>query len=116
MGMKKISNKLPLFNASVMTGTATLTSASIPIGNFDNSGIQLSWTGTPTGTISVLVSNDGSDWDPLTFDPVLIQPAGSAGKYGINLNQVPFPFVQLQYVNVSGTGTLTATIFSKDLN
>lgn len=116
MGSKKVLPVYPLIINGAMTGTATITSTPTNIQNLDNVGIQVSWTGTPTGTISVLCSVDGVQYDSLTFTPTLAQPAGSAGSYLINLNQLPFPMVEVQYTNTSGTGVFNASIFGKDLN
>jgi hypothetical protein len=116
MGFKKITGPIPLFTAEAVTGTNMYTSPAIQIQNLDNLGIQVSWTGTPTGTISVLCSIDGINYIPLTFSPALSQPAGSAGSYLINLEEVPFPFLELQYINASGSGTLSALFFGKDIN
>jgi hypothetical protein len=90
--------------------------------------MEVSWTGTPTGTITINAAVNNPYPDPysatnpipsqnsLTFDPVLAQPSGSSGGYVIDLNQYPFPWLQVQYVNTSGTGTLNVWIFEKDLN
>lgn len=102
--------------AGVMTGTSTIYSNIIEQSRMDNIGLEVTWTGTPTGTFSVLVSNSGINFYPLTFNPVLGQPAGSASGYAVNLNQIPFKYVMLQYVNASGTGTLTVYGQNKDLN
>lgn len=83
---------------------------------YDNVGIEVTWSGTPTGTIQVMCSNSGTTFYALTFDPVLGQPAGSAGGYLIDLNQLPFKYVMLQYTNSTGSGTISAYICSKDLN
>lgn len=107
-----------------MTGTATVLGPSAAVSvygfgiqNLDNVGIRLAWTGTPIGTFSVECSVNAVDWDALTFNPALTQPAGGSGSsYLINLNQVPYPYVRLKYVNTSGTGTLNAWISGKDLN
>lgn len=82
----------------------------------DNQGLEVTWTGTPTGTLSVMVSNSGINFYSLTFNPVLTQPAGAAGGYAIDLNQVPFTYMMLKYVNASGSGTLTVYGQQKDLN
>ena len=82
----------------------------------DNLGIEVTWTGTPTGTISVLCSDSGINFYALTFNPALMQPSGGAGGYLINLNQLPFKYILLQYVNSSGTGVLTSYCQNKDLN
>lgn len=102
--------------SGTMSGTSTIYSNVMPIGNFDNSGLEITWTGTPTGTISVMCSVSGQVFYALTFNPALAQPLGAGGGYLVDLNQVPFGLVMLQYTNSSGTGVLTAFIESKDLN
>lgn len=99
-----------------MTGTATILSAKQDITNFDNIGLQIDWTSTAVGTISVLVSIDDVTYHALTFNPVLAQPGGTAGGYVVDLNQVPFPYLKIQYVNASSSGVLNVWLFSKDVN
>lgn len=82
----------------------------------DNQGLEVTWAGTPTGTFQVLVSNSGINFYALTFNPALAQPSGSASGYAVNLNQLPFKYMMLQYTNSSGSGTLTAYGQQKDLN
>ena len=82
----------------------------------DNVGLEVAWSGTPTGTLSVLVSNSGINWSALTFSPPIGQPAGSAAMETIDLNQLPFKYLMLQYVNSSGSGTLTVYAQLRDLN
>jgi hypothetical protein len=116
MGFKKT---LPLYypfrNQSV-SGTNTVTSQSTFIGNLDNVGVQVIYTGSPTGNLSVNISNDGVNFNALSFSPSISQPTGSALSFGINLSQLPWPYVQFSYTNSSGSGTLTVSIFGKDLN
>jgi hypothetical protein len=102
--------------AGTMSGTNTIYSQILDISRMDNQGLEVTWTGTPAGTFSVMVSNSGINFYALTFNPVLTQPAGSAGGYAIDLNQLPFKYVMLQYTNISGTGTLTVYGQQKDLN
>lgn len=99
-----------------MASTNTIYSNIQDISNTDNQGLQVDWTGTPTGTLTVMVSESGTTFHNLTFNPVLTQPTGSAGGYVVNLNQIPWRYIMLQYVNSSGSGTLTAWLGSKDLN
>lgn len=114
---------------SAMTGTTTIYSQVLKVQNLDNVGLEVVWTGTPTGIISVLVANADlpspstySATNPipsqnaLTFNPSLAQPSGSAGGYVINLNQLPFYLVQIKYTNTSGTGVLKVYPSGKDLN
>ena len=118
MGHKKVIYPVTLFNAAngVMTGTNTIQSIPMSIENVDNIRIQLAWTGTPTGTISVQMSGDGVQYDALTFNPLLAQPAGAPGQYAIEINQTGALSMILQYVNASGVGALTASYTAKDLN
>lgn len=110
------SSKLSGITSGVMSGTSTIYSQIQDISRLDNKGLEVTWTGTPTGTFQVMVSNSGINFYALTFNPALTQPAGSAGGYAIDLNQLPFKYIMLQYTNISGTGVLTVYGQSKDLN
>lgn len=100
----------------VMTGTSTIYSQIIDVSRMDNIGLEVAWSGTAVGTLSVLVSNSGINWPSLTFDPVLAQPAGVAGEYFVGITQGQFKWVMLQYTNASGVGSLTVYGQVKDLN
>lgn len=110
-GQDVAGNSKPLsgVKAGVMTGTSTIYSNIIGVRQMDNAGIEVAWTGTPTGTLQVMVSNSGINFNALTFNPALSQPAGSAGGLAIALRDLPFQYLMLQYTNASGSGTLTAT-------
>jgi hypothetical protein len=99
-----------------MASTNTIYTQIVDISRMDNMGLEVTWTGTPTGTFSVMVSNSGINFYALTFSPTLTQPAGTAGGYAVDLNQLPFRYVMLQYTNSTGSGTLTAYGQVKDLN
>lgn len=99
-----------------MASTNVIYSNIFEISRMDNIGFDVSWSGTPTGTLLVLVSNGGVVWPELTFSPALSQPAGSAAFYALSLNQLPFKYVMFQYTNSSGTGVLTINGQCRDLN
>ena len=73
-----------------MASTNTIYTQIVDVAKMDSIGIELTWTGTPTGTIQVMASNSGANFYALTFTPVLTQPAGSAGGYLIDLQQFPY--------------------------
>lgn len=104
----------------VLTGTMTDSSTIYTniqnLINTDNQGLEITWTGTPTGTISVYGSVSGINFYSLTFNPVITQPAGAAGGYLIDISQYPWPYMYVAYTNSSGTGALSIWICSKDLN
>lgn len=91
-----------------MSGTNTIYTNILGLRQSDNQGIEITWTGTPTGTFSVMVSNSGINWYALTYNPALTQPSGSAGGFVIANIGIPFQYCYLQYVNSTGTGTITA--------
>lgn len=116
MGSKKVLPEYSLITAGVMTGTTTIASVPTNIQNLDNIGLQVAWTSTAIGTLTVQCSVDGVTYSALTFSPALTQPAGASGGYLINLNQLPFPWLKVSYTNVSSTGVLNVKIFAKDIN
>ena len=102
-----------------MASTNTVYSNIQDLSNFDNAGLELTWTAGdtgPTGTIQIMCSNSGLIFYPLTFSPALSQPTAAAGGYLIDLNQIPFRYMFVQYTNVSGTGNISAWITQKDIN
>lgn len=116
MGVKKIVPNFPWIVNRAMTGTATILSSPQNIVNIDNVGLQVAWTGSAVGTISILGSVDGITYYPITFNPAITQPNNNAGGYLISLNQLPWTWLQFQYVNSSSTGTLNVALCQKDLN
>ncbi len=93
-----------------------LASEAVPTQWKDNIGIQVKWSGTPTGVLDVQVSMDPDNlgWESVPFASV-DQPAGAAGSDWFEINQSPAGFVRLVYTSTSGTGTLQAKIACKSV-
>lgn len=102
--------------SGVMASTNSIYSQIIDVSKMDNIGAEITWSGTPAGTLSVLVSNSGQTFYPLTFSPGITQPAGSASGLPISITQLQFKYIMFKYVNASGSGTLTGYLQLKDLN
>lgn len=102
-------------NTGAMASTNTIYSNVQAVPYQHNIGLEITWTGTPTGTISILASESGNNFYPLSFSPAITQPAGSAGGYLIDLTQLAFRYYAVKYVNASGSGTLTVWAGQKDL-
>ncbi len=102
-------------NAVPVSGTTVYTSPSTDINQLHNVGLDIRFVGTMAGTLEVQCSNDDKTYSALTFSPVLTQPSGSNLNYLVDLNQVPFRYVRIQYTNASGSGTLTSLFSAKDL-
>lgn len=94
--------------AGTMSGTNTIYTNILGLRQIDNQGVEITWTGTPTGTIQVMVSNSGIKFYALTFNPTLTQPAGSADGYVVALIGIPFQYGFIQYTNSTGSGLITA--------
>lgn len=99
-----------------MSGTNTIYTNIIGLRQSDNQGIEITFTGTPTGTLQVMVSNSGINFYALTYSPAIVQPAGSAGGFVIANIGIPFQYCFLQYTNASGSGTITAYCQCKSNN
>ena len=101
-----------------MATTATIYSQILDISRFDDIFIDVAWSGTPVGTLTVLLSGSGyifSTVPAASFNPTLVSPAGSAANLGINMSLVGAKYLLLKYVNSSSTGTLTAYAQLKDV-
>lgn len=101
---------------TAVSGTNVIYSQIIEKSRMDNINLEVTYTGTPTGTLEVLVSNSGANFYALTFNPVLQQPAGAAGGYDINITQLSSKYIMLRYTNASGSGSLTVYGQMQDLN
>lgn len=102
--------------AGTMSGTNTIYTNILDVSKMDSIGLELTWTGTPVGTIQVMASNSGVNFYALTFNPALSQPAGSPSGYVIDLQLYPFKYLMVQYTNTSGSGSITTYCQVKDLN
>lgn len=102
--------------AGAMASTNVIYSQIIDVSRMDNIGLELTFTGTPTGTFEVYGSNSGAQFYALTFSPALTQPSGSSGGYLIDLSGYPFKYLLLKYTNASGSGSLFVYGQMKDLN
>lgn len=96
-----------------MASTNTIYSQIIDASTMVLDGLEVTWTGTPTGTLSVLASCSGLNFYPITYSPSLAQPAGSAGGFLV-YTIFGWRFLMLQYVNASGSGSLTVYGENKD--
>lgn len=104
---------------------ASITSTVSNIQFLDNIGIQLNFTGTPTGSFAVQLSIDyaqddqgnvtnAGNWVPITFTTPPVA-AGAPGTIYLDLNQLSAPWIRVVYTKGSSTGTLQGFITGKML-
>lgn len=111
---------------ATMSSTNTIKSQGFYMGKFSGCSFQAVWTGTPTGTFAVYVSNNfqpsatGSQTSPAnagTWDNLSVSvagnPAGSAGSVFIPVYASCGYWIQLWYTNTTGTGALSGTFVGK---
>jgi hypothetical protein len=94
--------------------SSDITGPSTNILHLDRVGFQLLWTGSPTGTFSVQVSNDEVTWADLTLSAA-IAAAGSGDNAFIDA-ETGAAFIRVKYSASSGTGTLQAHIVAKSIS
>lgn len=101
----------------------SITSDAVNIQNQDNVGIQLNWTGAPTGTFAFQVSMDHKEtangvitvaghWVNLTVSPA-IAAAGSPDSAYVGINQIAAPYIRVVYTMGSGSGSLDVFVGAK---
>jgi hypothetical protein len=116
---------LAIVPTGAMTGTSTITSQVFDCRSLESCAFAPVWTGTPTGTFNILVSLDyvpsptpgasplnAGTWNNLGAS-VSGNPAGTAGSTYIPVYASCTAFIQLQYVNSSGTGVLSGSFIGK---
>ncbi len=75
--------------------------------------LEVAWTGTPTGVLTLECSFDGQVWRTIPGATAQFtaggqaQPAGTASSGVYNWVNVPGQMVRLKYTRTSGTGTAT---------
>jgi hypothetical protein len=103
--------------------TTQVISAVTVIQNLSQIGYDVSWTGSPTGTFSVQVSNtytqnaagavaNPGNWTTLTLSAPTMA-TGSTGNGYIDIDAMSAYAIRLVYTPSGGTGTLNATICAK---
>lgn len=133
---KDVSEPFQNIVAQTMTGTSQIFSSISNILHKDSVGVQLDWTGSPTGSFEIKVSNNykpalaqsegfgapnNGTWislaieNPLTGIVATTFSTGLGSPIAINLNQLAFAWLQVVYTNASGTGVLTGNITAKSL-
>lgn len=81
----------------------------VEILHLDKVSFDVKWTGDPTGTLSIQVSNRGEDWSSIDST---ITPAGVSDYDFVDV-ETAAKFIRLSYSRTSGSGTLKAYLVAK---
>lgn len=115
----------PLVNAASMA--TTVTSVPTSINRIPGISYDLAWTGTPTGTFAVQVSNtysqsatgaviNAGNWNTLptaSFSGTYPVPAGSPGNGFLDVVGTEAAWVRIVYTPSGGAGSLTVVVAAK---
>lgn len=106
------TGEAPTTNGKAVSGTDTYYSKMWGGFGADAYDLQVFWTGDPTGTFTLQVSNKpnpvestDADWTTST-EITVVNPAGSASGFRVAKGDSPGK-KRLKYVNASGSGTMT---------
>ncbi len=123
--LKEISPVFQLMNAVPISGTTTYTSSNSQVLYKDSVGYQVNFTGSPVGVLQVNGSLDfnpgtpqsrgslnAGNWTTISSTSIT---AASPSVVTFNLNQLAAPYVQLQFISSTASGTLTAFFVAKSL-
>lgn len=118
---------------------SSITSAVTNIQYLDDIGLQLNWTGSPTGTFAIQVSADyaqdganspgtpnvlnAGNWVPISFTywngsafvTATSIPTSVGSPIYIDLALLSAPWIRIVYTRGSGSGTLDAFITAKEV-
>ena len=136
MPKKNQITKFQIISSGNMSVSSIVSSVS-SIEFLDDVGIQLNWSGSPTGTFSVQVSADYSqdtssppnvtnagNWAPLVltywtgsaFVTTTAIPTSLGSPIYLDLALLSAPWIRTVYTKTSGSGTLDAFITAKSVS
>jgi hypothetical protein len=90
--------------------SANFESSQMKMDRYDMASIQVVLTGTPVGTLYLMVSNDGVVWDNVPAGDKII--AGPITHTWVT-KDLPVKYAKISYVRTSGSGLLNATLRGK---
>lgn len=106
----------PVTKSVAVTGANTYYSKMWSGGDSVSYSLHVVWTGTPTGTFTLQVSNkpnpneaNDTDWVTST-EVVVVNPAGSASQFLVSTTASPHMKKRLKYVNSASSGTITGFV------
>ena len=112
MGVKRVIDTYQLITDGDMSSDVTSDTTNILY--TDRVSYQISYTGTPTGSFSVQISNDETTWENMTLSTA-VSAAGSADNHFIDC-ETGAKYIRLKYTSSSGSGTLQVKLVAKSIS
>lgn len=125
--MGKESSVFNIFSSVSVSGAVTFTSSTTGILYRDDVGYQVNFTGSPQGVLQINASNDYNPQQPQTANP---QNSSASGNWAtltsvsmanvvspvlFNLQQLPFAFIQCQFISSTASGVITGWVSTKSV-
>lgn len=104
--MAYVGNTYKIIDASSMG--SSIDGEAIDVGTLKNWSCHFIWTGTPTGSVSVQSSPNGTNWVTISGSQQTTQ--GNSGSHLINFSGNGYRYIRPVYTYSSGSGSLTAYI------
>jgi hypothetical protein len=113
---KKVISGFRAMDAVAVSSTTVYTSAVSDITFLDNASYVINVdSGTPSGTFTVQVSNDGIVYNPLTLSASPTITSGVLTNVPVSLPNLPFTKIKLVYTNSAGSGVVSAIFTAKEI-
>ena len=107
---KRIIDSYAILSSQSMA--SSFESGATSIKYMDRVCLHIQCTGTPTGTLGIQASADGNNWVDMPLG--LTALSGSPQDYFIDLQETALPWIRINYVSVSGTGSASATLTARE--
>lgn len=124
MALKNVAKTFrSISSLSVSTADTTFTSSASTVAYLDNVAIQFNWSGEISGSFLIQGSVDynpglpqtgqfqNGAWNTYTLSATPTTSSGSS--YLVNMQGLAVPYMRVQYLHSSGTGVVSAYVFSK---
>ena len=108
---KKVIEPINVLSNGDMSGD--LASSISTVKYMDNMAYQCAWTGSPSGTLNVQVSLDGTNWASLSSTGIDV--SGGSPQF-IDVNQTSAGYIRCIFTHTMGSsGTLNILMSSKEI-
>ncbi len=112
-------SELQVFESRAISGAGTVQSRPFLLKGLQNVGFEVDVGAGITGTVTVRCSNSYNpntgtgNWVPYTLVSPPPALSGSAATFLIDMNQIPFKYIELALITSSGSGTISAWATAK---
>lgn len=114
MSLGNVTGPITLLDAQAISSTNTVTSSAIQLDYLSFVALQITTTGTATGSAKIQASIDGTTWmdAPNSGNTANKTVSGAASQYW-DVANVSVRYMRVSYTNATNSGTLTVKAYAK---